>query len=318
MFVCSLRRKLRQNFCFNQSTKLYTNEEKYYQQSCRTWLLAESLKNSVSSFTVSVSGSHSRKMSELSLQQPNPWRRSLKTAVTALLAECGYHSADTLALETLLEMTEAYITEAGRSSAAFAELSGRTRVMPTDAVLALLEMGLDFKNLPGHANRESKSVINAPVSTPTPAPPKILQVGDKKKHPSHIPEHLPSFPDPHTYINTPCFKQPSNEYQLVREKAASQRRDVEVGLTKFIAKTGTTHSLFKDDISSFPLIACKPSPLPYLSALLPPETDSTEELTTGVGGHIASHDSLDPHTEGDTIDNPYLLPPKISKRKWCL
>ena len=38
----------------------------------------------------------------------------------------------------------------------------------------------------------------------------------------------------------------------MREKAASQRRDTEVGLTRFIAKTGVTHSLFKDDKSSFP------------------------------------------------------------------
>jgi len=252
-------------------------------------------------------------------QTSNPWRKSLRTAIVALMVECGYQSADNMALETLVEMAEAYIVEAGRSSSAFAELSGRTRVMPTDAVLALLEMGLDFKNLPGHANRESKSIILSPLPTPTPAAPKILQVGDKKKHPGHIPEHLPAFPDPHTYIKTPCFKQPTNEYQMVREKAASQRRDVEVGLTKFIAKTGATHSLFKDDRSSFPLIACKPSPLPYMSALLPPDTDLTLDPPTP-GVHSAAHDPLssDAPTEGDTIDNPYLLPPKISKKKWIL
>ena len=32
--------------------------------------------------------------------------------------------------------------------------------------------------------------------------PRVLQVGDSKDHPSHIPEHLPAFPDPHTYIQT--------------------------------------------------------------------------------------------------------------------
>lgn len=33
------------------------------------------------------------------------------------------------------------IWEAGRSSSAFAELAGRTHVMPSDVVLALVEMG---------------------------------------------------------------------------------------------------------------------------------------------------------------------------------
>lgn len=43
-----------------------------------------------------------------------------------------------------------------------------------------------------------------------------------------------------------------SDYQVVREKAASQRRDVERALTRFMAKTGETESLFKDDISAFP------------------------------------------------------------------
>lgn len=43
-----------------------------------------------------------------------------------------------------------------------------------------------------------------------------------------------------------------SDYQVLREKAASQRRDVERALTRFMAKTGETQSLFKDDITTFP------------------------------------------------------------------
>ena len=43
-----------------------------------------------------------------------------------------------------------------------------------------------------------------------------------------------------------------SDYQVLREKAASQRRDVERALTRFMAKTGETQSLFKDDVSTFP------------------------------------------------------------------
>lgn len=48
------------------------------------------------------------------------------------------------------------------------------------------------------------------------------------------------------------FREPVSDYQVLREKAASQRRDVERALTRFMAKTGETQSLFKDDITTFP------------------------------------------------------------------
>lgn len=51
---------------------------------------------------------------------------------------------------------------------------------------------------------------------------------------------------------TQTFREPVSDYQVVREKAASQRRDVERALTRFMAKTGETHSLFKDDVTAFP------------------------------------------------------------------
>lgn len=110
------------------------------------------------------------------------------------------------------------------------------------------------------------------------------------------------------------FREPVSDYQVLREKAASQRRDVERALTRFMAKTGETQSLFKDDVTTFPrestfmwkiclnvytqylsawlvldlfvpVIAARPSSIPYLSALLPSElelqsleeTDSSEQ-----------------------------------------
>ena len=44
--------------------------------------------------------------------------------------------------------------------------------------------------------------------------------------------------DSHTYVRTPTHKQPVTDYVGVREKASSQKRDVERALTRFIAKTG--------------------------------------------------------------------------------
>lgn len=54
------------------------------------------------------------------------------------------------------------------------------------------------------------------------------------------------------------YREPVSDYQILREKAASQRRDVERALTRFMAKTGETQSLFKDDVSTFPCKTINP------------------------------------------------------------
>lgn len=61
------------------------------------------------------------------------------------------------------------------------------------------------------------------------------------------------------------YREPVSDYQVLREKAASQRRDVERALTRFMAKTGETQSLFKDDVSTFPCKSLSPSGDPVLS-----------------------------------------------------
>ena len=40
---------------------------------------------------------------------------------------------------------------------------------------------------------------------------RVLSAGEKKNHPTHIPDHLPQFPDPHTYIRTEVL------YHIVRK-----------------------------------------------------------------------------------------------------
>jgi len=112
--------------------------------------------------------------------------------------------------------------------------------------LALVEMGCDVTSLPGflRQRRHKLNSISSPGVVNEPNKPRTLQVGDKRNLPNHVPEYFPPFPDSHCYIRTPTFKPPVNEYQMVREKNASQKRDVERALTKFIAKTSSTISLF--------------------------------------------------------------------------
>ncbi|XP_052065041.1 transcription initiation factor TFIID subunit 8-like [Mytilus californianus] len=251
-------------------------------------------------------------------------RKALKVAVSALCLEVGFQTAEESVIETLTEMLESFLMELGRSTQAFAELAGRTEGIMTDVIMALIEMGQNIHALPGHAKRPNKTVFLPPAHSAPHPNIKMLQTGDRREHPSHIPDYLPPFPDPHTYIKTSTKKAPMSEYQMIREKAASQKRDVERALTRFIAKTGETQSLFRDDTTTYPLIAVKPMPLPYLNALLPkdqdldsqdqPETMAVKkrkrapEQSEAIGENPQGVDA-------DSIDNPYLRPMKIAKYK---
>ncbi|KAG7472505.1 hypothetical protein MATL_G00109490 [Megalops atlanticus] len=273
-------------------------------------------------------------------------RRTLQVVVSSLLTECGFDSAEKAAVESLTEMIQSYISEVGRWAKSCCEHTARSTPTLSDVVLTLVEMGFNVDSLPVYAKRSQRMVITAPPVTNAPVVPKALMAGQKRPHPTHIPSYFPEFPDPHTYIKTPTFREPVSDYQVVREKAASQRRDVERALTRFMAKTGETQSLFKDDITAFPLIAARPSSIPYLNALLPSElelqsleeTDSSEQDeqtdSENAAGNIINDESgadkensvLPPGgvvpavkaSEENVIDNPYLRPvkkPKVRRKK---
>ncbi|XP_061909482.1 transcription initiation factor TFIID subunit 8 isoform X1 [Entelurus aequoreus] len=273
-------------------------------------------------------------------------RRTLQVVVSALLTESGFDCAEKAAVETLTEMMQSYITEIGRCAKSYCEHTARSVPTLSDTVVTLIEMGFNIDTLPVYAKRSQRMVITAPPITNPPLTPKALSAGQKHIHPPHIPSHFPEFPDPHTYIKTPTFREPVSDYQVVREKAATQRRDVERALTRFMAKTSKTQSLFKDDITAFPLIAAQPSTIPYLNALLPSElelqtleeTDSSEQDdqtdSENATGNIINDDlgvdkenamlpqsSIIPSSksnEDNMIDNPYLRPvkkPKVRRKK---
>ncbi|XP_055619012.1 transcription initiation factor TFIID subunit 8-like [Toxorhynchites rutilus septentrionalis] len=197
-------------------------------------------------------------------------RKFLQMAISSQLLEHDFDNADKECLETLTEMMQSFIVELGQSARNYCELAGRTQPVIGDVVIALINMGISVRGLESFAKREGRQILPQPQLAQAQKQPSILQAGQKNSHPTHIPNHLPSLPDPHAYIRTPTYKQPVTEYEAIREKAASQKRDIEKALTKFLAKTSEVHSLFdNEDNPMFPLIACKPSFPPYLQALNP-------------------------------------------------
>ncbi|XP_017889467.1 transcription initiation factor TFIID subunit 8 [Ceratina calcarata] len=278
-------------------------------------------------------------INNMDVQTTNTRRKILNHVVCSILVECGYDTCEKQALETLTEMIQSFIVEVGESARNYCELSGRTEPLIADVIVALINMGIKVDNMENYGKRTNRTVL-PPLQQQTQAKQlNILQAGVKHSHPSHIPSYLPPFPDPHAYIRTPTHKQPVTEYEAIREKAATQKRDIERALTRFIAKTGETHSLFlTEDNSMFPLIACKPQFPSYLSALLPQdqifeadqdfhfepspvknkkkeqEIEEPEERSMK-GQNEDGEQNGETAAQQDAIDNPYLRPGKIPKNK---
>ncbi|XP_057330622.1 transcription initiation factor TFIID subunit 8 [Microplitis mediator] len=268
----------------------------------------------------------------------NSRRKILNHVVCGLLAEYEFVNCEKQAFETLTEMLQSFLVQVGESTKNYCELAGRTEPLIADVILSLINMGFKLDGLDKYALRHNRTTLPSLQQQTQSKQVNILQAGDKHPHPPHIPNYLPAFPDPHAYIRTPTHKQPVTEYEAIREKAATQKRDTERALTRFVAKTSETHSLFlSDDNSAFLLIACKPQFPPYLSALMPqdqvfePEIEFDFERTpvkkrkdTKNNDDVIEEgaiktDSPEPSeevsTQQDIIDNPYLRPGKVPKNK---
>lgn len=223
---------------------------------------------------------------DLSSQTANARRKVLYAAICATCHEAGFGNAEKAVLETLLEMLQSLLLEIGRNGRAFCELSGRTEPIFADATVALIDVGINLEEVMAFAKRPHRVLIPIPQQMPRQPAPKILQAGEKKPLSTYIPDHYIPFPDPHAYIRTPTHKQPVTEYEAIREKSASQKRDVEKALTKFMAKTcepHSSHTLFPDEqmCHLYPLITLKTSSNPYLEALLPQDQVFEDDVSSG-------------------------------------
>lgn len=212
--------------------------------------------------------------SSQSIQAVTARKRILYSVVAALSQEAGFECATNHAIDKLSQLIQAYFSELSYQAKLCAEISGRTEIILPDVLMALVEMEPDFNSLFDFPFRPLQIPIPSPSSATKQSVPKILHTGERKDLPVHIPDYFPVFPDPHSYIATPTHKQPVTEYETLREKLSVQKRDVERGLTRFMARTFSSplsYSLFSDE-HLFPLIGIKPDPVPFLSALIPKDS----------------------------------------------
>ena len=107
----------------------------------------------------------------------DPFRTYLKVAVSGLLTELGFSTAETTAMETLTELTQSFIVELGRSARSFCELACRVEPVSADILLALVEMGVPVSGIQTYAHRSQRVTIPAPSLLTTPKQTSILHTG---------------------------------------------------------------------------------------------------------------------------------------------
>lgn len=228
---------------------------------------------------------------ELAMEQPttsvkdssivDERRRKVQAVIVSTCLEAGYQTIDMDVLDHLTRMYIAFVTELSLATQETCEHAGRTEPLAVDVLHALLDLNQDISTLPSFAYRRCPIMVAPAAFKPKPIVPKILQTSGEKPKPAslaYLDASLPPLPDAHTYMATPTMKNPEQDYQSLRIRSSTQKHSVEIGLTKFMARTdrsNLTYSLFSNP-KIFSLIGIKHNRAPYLKALLPVDAEEDD------------------------------------------
>lgn len=153
----------------------------------------------------------------------------------------------------IVEATESFLAGLIRNSKMLSELSGRTEVCLPDVVDAIEYRGRGgaadlvtylqkFKN---HQAKEDLAAV--PTRQPKRKPDmsevmdvdssdsKVYDESHRQLRPSHVPEHLPRFPEPHSYMRTAVYYPPPTDFLVHQRKRAKANREMQESLSMLAA-----------------------------------------------------------------------------------
>ncbi|XP_010937622.1 transcription initiation factor TFIID subunit 8 [Elaeis guineensis] len=239
-------------------------------------------------------------------------RAIAKIAVTQICGSTGFHSSHPSALDALADVAIRYISDLGKAANFYANLSGRTSSNVFDVIQGLEDLGLS-QGFSGASDihrclassgvvREIGQFVNTaeevPFAWPVPRFPiaripkqtsSFAQIGEAPAG-NHIPNWLPAFPDPHTYIHTPVWNERATDLRTDKIEQARQRRKAErslLSLQQRLACNATAEFMpaidgdagkGKEIVTNNPFLA---PPLPYgekeVSEIVMPKVDADEK-----------------------------------------
>ncbi|KAD5508493.1 hypothetical protein R6Q59_030891 [Mikania micrantha] len=179
-------------------------------------------------------------------------RSIAKVAVAQICERLGFDSCNDSALEALADVAIRYVKDLGKTVKFYANVANRTECNVFDVIQGLEDLG-SSTGFPGGSDvctsllgsGVMKEIINyvevieeVPFSQPVPSfpivrnrklTPSFVQMGETPEF-KHVPEWLPAFPDPHTYIYSPVWNERTSDPRSDKVELARQRRKAENSL----------------------------------------------------------------------------------------
>ncbi|XP_074264097.1 transcription initiation factor TFIID subunit 8-like [Silene latifolia] len=184
---------------------------------------------------------------------PDDFGRTVsKIAVAQVLEGVGFDFVKQSALDALTCVAVRYISDLGKSANSYASLAGRTECNAVDVIKGLEDLGSSCGFSGGSevnqcvarsgVIKEMSQFVGAvediPFSQPIPRFPVIKtarqipsfsEMGESPDS-KNLPEWLPAFPDPHTYMHSPVWNERKTDIRIDKGEQARQRRKAERSL----------------------------------------------------------------------------------------
>ncbi|CAF0851246.1 unnamed protein product [Didymodactylos carnosus] len=210
----------------------------------------------------------------------------MERSLACLLNELGFENIEKSAFHQLLDVAYKLLRQLIMNIKTMMELQSRTEPCPSDVSMAITLMNVTVNSLRQTLQNPIKHRPKSPEKVSEPPQTKLFRVNHSemstlsttKYRPSHVPDYLPDYPDPHTFMASETFADLRKDYTRARQTLAEQRRALQRSLVKFKTQTSETIPLIKNENESFLLIRSKPCPLPYLYALMPHDLLETSDL----------------------------------------
>ncbi|KAI8827264.1 uncharacterized protein EV422DRAFT_513233, partial [Fimicolochytrium jonesii] len=169
-------------------------------------------------------------------------------AVAQVLRVSGFGGAEKEAFDLLVETYTLYMHDLFSRTKAYTEFGLRTQPTLNDVLLGMADMGISLPGLDEYLayceSRGGQSDIRIPTPTRS-EPAELIPISYESDNFTYIetaasattaacPQHLPPFPNPHTYIHNELTVESKDPSQL-RARAAAESRQVEMNLTRFLS-----------------------------------------------------------------------------------
>ena len=243
----------------------------------------------------------------------NPYDVLFERSLAILIQEYGFDNIELSAYHQILDLSNTILRRLLVNVKNLMEVQSRTEPSPSDIARSLQLMNVKFSSLQQTFNQPIKHRLRSPDRQHETNPMKLFRVtpstsnnSSRKHRPIYIPDFLPEFPDPHTFISSETYADLRKDYPRVRQLLADQRRALQRSLVKFKLQTNEKISVINNqgtNINEYYLIKNTISPLPYLSALLPQDqmdSEGTETMEDEATANISTRTkSLSATDDGD-------------------